>query len=192
MKVLVVDDDPVSRLLLATILRRLGHETTLAEHGRQGWALFESEGPAVVIMDWMMPYVDGLELSRMIREAHRPQYPYLILLTVLGGKGAYLEGMKAGVDDFITKPFDPDELAARLHVAERILGLRAHVEHLEGLLPICMYCKKVEDEGRIWRAVDEYVALRTDGSVSHAICPDCYRKEVEPKLEELERGGGPG
>ena len=100
----------------------------------------------MLISDWMMPEMDRLRLLQMIRAEKREKYTYILLLTVLEGKGSYLEGMKAGTDDFITKPFDEEQLAARLSVAERILSLQTEVKQLQQLLPICCYCKKIRDD----------------------------------------------
>ncbi len=90
--------------------------------------------------------------------------------------------MDAGADDFITKPIDLDELRARLKAAERILGLRTHVQHLEGLVPICAYCKRIRDAADKWEAIERYVEERSEAQFSHGSCPDCYKKHVRPQL----------
>lgn len=177
MKILIVEDDTVSSLVLAAKLKKLGHEVLNAENGRDAWFAFLRESPRIVITDWMMPVVDGLELCRMIRSEHRVQYTYIIMLTALGGKGSYLEGMNAGADDFVTKPFDMESLKARLRVAERIIHLQAAVNQLEGLLPICSYCKKIRDENNIWQPLEYYVANRTDTSFAQTVCPTCGSKD---------------
>src|SRR5688572_25591034 len=110
MRVLIADDDPISNLVLAETLTKLGYEVITAENGRDAWGIYNSDNVQLVISDWMMPYIDGLQLCRMIRAENRARYTYIILLTALGGKGSYLEGMNSGADDFITKPFDTDEL----------------------------------------------------------------------------------
>lgn len=178
MNILVADDDAVSRLVLTAHLKRLGHDVVTAEDGREAWGQFLTHRPPVVITDWLMPEIDGLELCRMIRGEKRARYTYLILLTSLGGKGSYLEGMNAGADDFVTKPFDAEELVARLRVGERILGLQAEVRQLQGLLPICAYCKRIRDETNVWHPIDHYLATHTDASFSHGICPTCFEHEV--------------
>ena len=123
MKILVAEDDTVSRLVLGTTLKRLGHTVTMVEDGYQAWAAWQQDEYPLVISDWLMPRIEGLELCRMIRAESTLQYTYIILLTALNSRSSYLEGMDAGADDFLTKPFDEDQLAARLRVAERILEL---------------------------------------------------------------------
>ena len=187
MKILVVDDDKVIGVFMTAALTELGHEPVLARDGQEAWEIYQTSTPDIVITDWMMPKIDGLELVRMIRADARHRYTYVILLTALGGKGSYLEGMRAGADDFITKPHDIDTLAARLRVAERILGLTVHVARLEGLLPICSYCKKIRDQQDRWQPLEQYVVERTDARFSHGICPECYVHVAQPMVEEARR-----
>ncbi len=123
MKILIADDDTTSRLLLGATLKKFGHDVTAVEDGLQALACWRQEQPSLIISDWMMPGLDGLELCRLIRAEPALQYTYVMLLTSLGGKGRYLDGMQAGADDFISKPYDEELLAARLQVAERILAL---------------------------------------------------------------------
>lgn len=123
MKILIAEDDTPSRLVFGAILRKLGYTVTAVGDGREAWRAWQQDHYPLLISDWMMPDIDGLELCKMIRAEHSLQYTYIILLTSMDGKGSYLEGMKAGADDFITKPIDEEYLAARLHVAQRILAL---------------------------------------------------------------------
>jgi CheY-like chemotaxis protein len=140
--VLVVDDDAVSRAQLSALVRAAGYEVRTADHGREAWDALRVARIPVVISDWYMPELDGPELCRRIRARPNEPYVYFILVTARGGKEQYLAGMEAGADDFVAKPVDPDELRARLTVAQRILGLRRDLQQLEGLLPICTYCKQ--------------------------------------------------
>lgn len=189
MRILVAEDEAPVRRLLGQTLVRLGHEAVTVESGRAALEAFEREYFPVLISDWRMPEVNGLELCRRVRAQKRAKYTYIILLTAFGGKGHFLEGMKAGADDFITKPFDPEELQARLRVAERILGLQAEVSQLQSLLPICSYCKKIRDEHDVWTPIEEYIAKRTDTVFSHGLCQECYEAFARPQIERLTRGG---
>lgn len=186
MKVLAVDDDSVALLFLKTTLEKLGHDVIEATDGDDAWDLFQTFEVAAVIVDWMMPNVDGLELCRRIRAMERQKYTYVIMLTARTGKQSYLEGMSAGADDFVSKPVGTDELAARLHVAERIVGLKAEVRKLQGMIPICSYCKKIRSDDDSWQQIEAYVATRTDASFSHGICPDCYASKIVPQFEQIE------
>ena len=140
MDILIAEDDTPSRLILDMTLTKLGHSVTAVSDGRAALQAWEREVYPLLISDWMMPGMDGLGLCRAIRTAQRHQYTYILLLTALGGKTNCLDGMDAGADDFITKPFDADLLAARLRVADRILqlhdALRREATHdrLTGLL----------------------------------------------------------
>jgi len=124
MKVLIAEDDRDSRELLSWLLQKLGHQVVATEDGTQAWEAYRKGRFGLVILDLLMPDIDGFELCRRIRANQESQYTYIILITALIGKKDYLEGMEAGADDFVTKPFDPDELKARLGVAERILSFQ--------------------------------------------------------------------
>ena len=186
MRILIAEDDPVSRRILAATAEKLGHEVLRAEDGVEAWDLFQTQPVDVVITDWMMPRADGLDLCRRIRAEGRARYTYLVLLTALRGRERYLDGMDAGADDFLIKPFDRQELHARLTVASRVLGLQATLNQLEGLLPICSYCKRIRDEREEWLPVESYLSRRTEAQFSHGICPACYDHHLRPQL------GAPG
>jgi DNA-binding response OmpR family regulator len=192
MRILVAEDDLLSRRLLETTLERLGHEVATAGDGNLAWARFQIEHYPVVITDWRMPGLDGLELCRRIRADPRPRYTFVVVLTSMGGKSEFLEGMRAGADDFMVKPLDPVQLEARLLVAERVLRLQTDLRTLEGLLPICSYCKRIREGSDYWQKVEAFFENRTEAKFSHSICPDCYAKHVVPELEALRkaRGGG--
>jgi len=131
MRVLIVEDDTDARELLKVLLEQDGHEVTCVSNGREGLDAFGNMTFSVIISDWQMQEIDGIELCRMVRAADTPNYIYIILLTALRGKARYLEAMNAGADDFVTKPYDPEELRARLMVADRIVRLQEHVKKLE-------------------------------------------------------------
>lgn len=127
MKILMVEDDLASRRLLEKYLKDWGHEVASAEDGAQGWEMIQSGDFPMVISDWMMPNVDGPELIRRIRDDQRLPYVYIILLTAKSTKGDIIAGLESGADDFVSKPFDKDELRVRIRAAERIVRLEQHL-----------------------------------------------------------------
>jgi phosphoserine phosphatase RsbU/P len=181
--ILVAEDDPVARNVVVALLTAAGHKVTAVENGSDAWDAWLLARSRVVISDWHMPDMDGLELCRRLRQDPADGYTYFILLTGRSGKDSYLTAMRAGVDDFVTKPVDPEELEARLQVAERILGLRGELQQLEGLLPICTYCKRIRDDKQNWSSLEGYIEKRSEAQFSHGICPECYAKHVQPQLD---------
>lgn len=185
MKILIAEDDEASLLLLEAQLRRMGHEVTATRDGAQAWATLAKERHPVVVSDWIMPEMDGLELCRRIRAAGAADYTYVILLTAHFGRAEYLRGMEAGADDFLSKAFDAEQLQARLRVAERILGLEREVHQLSGLLPICSYCRRIRDGGDEWVSLEDYVLRHSEASFTHGACPECIDSRVRPEMERL-------
>ena len=122
MKILIAEDSAMGRLLLQRAVEGLGHECLVADAGARAWELFRQEGADVVISDWLMPGMEGPELCRRVREADAP-YAYFVFLTVLREKQHALQGVRAGADDYLTKPLDPDDLQVCLIAAERVVAL---------------------------------------------------------------------
>jgi DNA-binding response OmpR family regulator len=198
-RILIADDDDVSRIALQAMLEKRGHEVIAAENGAEAWqVLQEVDSPPLVILDWMMPELDGIEICKLAREHPGTKAKYLILLTAQGKKENILEGLRAGANDYITKPFDREELEARVNVGVKILNLQAelaarvseleaalaNVKQLQGLLPICMYCKSIRDDKNYWHQVESYCLEHTAAKFTHGICPGCWDKVVEPQLTE--------
>ena len=152
MKVMAVEDDAVARRILTQALGKLGHEVVEAEDGEAAWDLWQTEKTRIIVSDWLMPKSDGLGLCQKLRALKGQDYVYFILLT---GSEASIENKRmtaeAGVDDFLTKPLDFQELWMRMRVAERIVRTTQQVRQLEELLPICSYCKKIRDDQNYWQ-----------------------------------------
>lgn len=185
MKILIVEDDPIAGAVLEASLRSLGHEVTAATHGRDGWERFLEAGHRLVISDWMMPEIDGLELCKRVRD-QGGDYTYFILLSNLANSAENLDqAMAAGADDFLSKPVKPAELRARLRVAERILNYATQVRQLQQIIPICGYCRKLRDDQNYWSQVEEYIGRQTGSEFSHGVCPDCYDRVLVPQMKKL-------
>lgn len=199
MKILIAEDDEVSRRLLAKSLTGWGHEIVITENGKEAWSILQREdAPRLAILDWMMPEMDGTEVCRLVRQKQSATPTYIILLTAKSRKADIVEGLAAGANDYITKPFDREELLARVQVgvtvielqrslAERVTDLEealAQVRVLQGILPICSYCKHVRDDKDYWQSVEGYITAHSEARFSHSICPQCYESVVKPLLEE--------
>ena len=205
-RILIAEDDPVSRRLLEVILTRWEYEVVVTADGVAAWeALRRADAPRLAILDWMMPGMDGVEVCRKVRETPSSTPAYIILLTAKGRAEDTVTGLEAGADDYVTKPFDRDELRARLQVGVRMIALQqsladrmraleealAKVNQLQGLLPICAYCKTIRDDRNYWQQVEGYISQHSGARFSHGICPDCYARVVRPQLEELQRDREP-
>ncbi|WP_146391636.1 sensor histidine kinase [Allorhodopirellula solitaria] len=123
MRVLVAEDSKVMRRLLVGYLRQWDYDVVECVDGEEAWQRFQSETFSIVLSDWMMPHVDGLELTRRIRASQRPGYCYVILLTAKTEKEDLITAMEAGADDFLVKPYDREELRVRIREGERIIRL---------------------------------------------------------------------
>src|SRR5919204_3876475 len=144
--------------------------------------------PTMAILDWMMPEIDGPDVCRRVRRELPLANMYLLLVTARESRGDVVAGLDAGADDYIIKPFDPEELRARVAVGVRVLGLQqklaervaelqtalSSVKQLRGLLPICSYCKRIRGDDQYWQQVEGYIAEHSDAQFSHGICPSCY------------------
>jgi phosphoserine phosphatase RsbU/P len=199
-RVLIADDDRTSRRVLEARLREWGHAVVAAGDGNEAWQVLQAaDAPALAILDWQMPGMDGTEVCRHVRARTTGRPTYIILLTSLGRKEDIVHGLEAGADDYVTKPFDPAELRARVQVGTRVLELQselaarvqeleaalASVKQLQGLLPMCMYCKKIRDDGDYWHQVENYVEKHSGAQFSHGVCPECYEKILKPQIDGL-------
>jgi len=197
MKILIAEDDRISRRLLEMTLKRLEFEVVLTENGAQALEVLNGpEPPRLAILDWTMPEMDGVEVCRALRAQTRDKYTYILFLTARGQKKDLITALESGADDYLIKPFDPQELRARLAVGLRVLKLESalagkvmeleqamqHVKTLQGLLPICMYCKKIRDDKDSWERLEPYIERHSEAMFTHSVCSDC-RDEHFPKKE---------
>jgi CheY-like chemotaxis protein len=197
MRVVIADDDLVTAEILARTLTRWLYEPVVAHDGVAAWnALSQGSAPTLAILDWMMPGMDGPEICRRARLELPLANMYLILVTARETRGDVIAGLDAGADDYVIKPFDADELRARVAVGARVLALQdklaervvelqaalASVKQLSGLLPICSYCKRIRGDDQYWQQVEGYIAAHSDAQFSHGICPACY-KAVTAELD---------
>jgi sigma-B regulation protein RsbU (phosphoserine phosphatase) len=200
MKVLIAEDDPISRRLLQSALLDWGYEPVVVADGLAGWeALQGQDAPNLAILDWCMPELDGLEVCRRARAKQTEQSVYLILLTARDSRSDVVAGLQAGANDYVTKPFDREELRSRIAVGCQVVALQqslakrvreleealSHVKQLRGILPICAYCKKVRNDSNYWQQVESYLLEHSELMLSHGICPDCLVQQMNLVDEQL-------
>ncbi|WP_419658869.1 response regulator receiver protein [Desulfosarcina variabilis str. Montpellier] len=201
MRILIAEDDLTSRNILAALLKKKGHEVMETTNGTDAWTVMQKpDAPRMAILDWMMPEMDGLEVVRRIRELQTEQPPYLIMLTAKGEKSDIVVGLDAGADDYLVKPFDAGELKARIEVGRRIVDLQMrlaeqvtalqqalkHIKTLQGIIPICSFCKKIRNDKGYWDQVEAYVGKHSQAEFSHSICPECMAIHYPEYADEVE------
>lgn len=220
--ILLVEDNPddVELTRFALEEQSIDEELVVARDGLEAVEWFFGRGDfagrnveettVIILLDLNLPKLDGFEVCRRIR-AHKTDYPpYILMLTMAGEKGDIVKGLGVGADDYLSKPFDAEELLARIAVGRRIIAMQArmaeeldrlrealaHVKTLQGILPICAFCKKIRDDDDYWRQVEEYIGSHSDAVFSHAVCPECLKKHYPeyadpPETEADDRQGGP-
>jgi two-component system, cell cycle response regulator len=153
MKILIAEDDPISRRILEATLVKWGYKVMVASDGGEAWEIIQQpESPNLIISDWMMPRMDGLALCREIRNMEKSEYIYFIILTAKGEKRDIIEGLESGADDFLTKPFNQEEMKCRIQIGERIIKLErrimelANTDPLTGLLNRRAFMDRMEQE----------------------------------------------
>jgi sigma-B regulation protein RsbU (phosphoserine phosphatase) len=184
MRILAADDDPTLRLIVKGGLRAGGHDVEVVETGAEAWEMLKKEHFPIVITDWMMPGLDGIQLTSLIRKTPRQSYTYVIMLTGKSKREDFLKAIHAGVDAFLPKPLDGILLEAQVNIAARILGLQAHAQRLESMMTVCSHCKRVRDHGK-WVGLDEYVSTNLKVRQSHGYCPSCFDEKVAPEMRAL-------
>ena len=192
MKILVAEDDAVTLTLLVRLLSQK-YEVVAAPDGRAAWeALRQSDGPQLAVVDWQMPGLDGPEICRRLRASGETRPMYVLLLTATRKTTRdVVSGLHAGADDYLTKPFHPEELLARVGVGKRMLQLQEglaqrvreleealrNVRRLEGLLPICAWCKRIRCDQHYWQELESYLSERSEVTFTHGVCPQCQERQ---------------
>ncbi len=200
MRILIAEDDAVSRRMIEAICRSWGLDPVPVSDGEEAWeSLQGADAPPIVLLDWMMPGLDGLEVVRRVRAQQSSKPVYIILLTARGSREDVVRGLLAEADDYVTKPFDHRELRARVQVGVRMVELQrvlaARVAELEtalgclnrlqGLLPICAYCKRIRNDRNYWQRVESYITEHSEAEFTHGVCPQCYEMVVKPEIDRL-------
>jgi DNA-binding response OmpR family regulator len=185
--------------MLQHMLEAWGYTVQVCSDGATAWACLQDEdAPPLIILDWLMPNLDGLQLCRNLRAAALPCPAYIILVTVRDEDADIVTGLQAGADDYITKPYNQEELRVRIQVGARLIATQqrltqrvreledalVHTKRRDSLLPICGYCKKIRNNQNDWQQVESYMTEHTGVQFSHGICPTCYDDVVRKELAQ--------
>jgi phosphoserine phosphatase RsbU/P len=201
MKVLIADDDPSSLFLEEEMISEWGYEIITAVNGLKAMEILQQDNPPqIALLDWLMPDKNGVEICAELRKQRQEPYIFTIILTSRTQKEFLIQGLESGADDYLTKPFDRQELKARLATGKRIVELQQelvkiqkeqkklihelqtaldNVKTLGGLLPICAWCKKIRNDQGYWDRIEDYLDSHTDAELSHGICPECEKLLLE-------------
>jgi DNA-binding response OmpR family regulator len=193
MKILLAEDDQASNEIIEAMLQKIGLEVVNTRNGDEAWEVLQAANPPpLALLDWLMPGVDGDEICRRVRSVPALKHLYLILVTGMARPENIVAGLNAGANDYITKPFNATELEARVRVGMRVVELQnelvarineletslAHIKRLQGLLPICVVCKKIRNDQNYWQQVDAYLEENADVRFKCSVCPDCVAAET--------------
>lgn len=208
MQILIADDDAISLRVLQAALTSAGYDVVTAEDGSEAWEVLKRpDAPQLAVLDWMMPSIDGAQICRRLRRPEISRYTYVILLTARDHTQDIRAGLEAGADDYVTKPYDLTEILSRLRAGERILRLQwllqehvealqnalDHVKKLQGLLPICMHCKRVRDDENAWHGIEAYIENHSEAMFTHALCQGCLKEHYPEYADDdcASEGSGP-
>ena len=189
-RVLIADDDRMATRIVAATLPARSFDVSVVHDGEAAWTHLTERRPQLAILDWEMPGVDGPELCRRARQAVECAGVYIILLTGREGRANLIHGLGAGADDYVTKPFDREELQVRVQVGARVAALQQrlaervtelqealdHVRQLEGFIAICSYCKRIRSDAQQWEQMEQYISDHSHAQFSHGVCPECFEK----------------
>jgi phosphoserine phosphatase RsbU/P len=191
MKILIAEDEYITRLMVQVSLEKWGYRVDCVGDGNEAWeALRKPDAPEIAILDWEMPGLDGIEVCRRVKELERETPIYVILLTGRDSKNDILQGFDMGADDYMTKPFDDNELRARVRVAERLVHIQIslaesvdelryvldQMESLQGALPVCMTCHKMQGSDDSWISLDNAIQERSEPRFMYIQCPECLKE----------------
>ena len=196
-RILIVDDEPVNVHVLVAALRG-EYELMTAGTGQEALELVRQNPPDLILLDVMMPGMSGFDVCATLKADDTYAHIPIIFLTAMDSFEGETQGLKAGGIDYITKPVQIDLVRLRVHnhiellrrnaiireqrdllatQKEELEATLARVKQLEGIIPICMYCKKIRSDNDIWHQLEKYITEHSSAMFSHSICPECFEHE---------------
>jgi DNA-binding response OmpR family regulator len=174
--VLVVDDNSENLRLLCGILEEHDYQTAMAKGGKDALRFLEKENADLVLLDIMMPDENGIEICKRIKKSIGTKDVPIIFVTARAESEDVVKGFKAGAVDYVTKPFNPSELLARVRTHIELKRAREEIKTLRGIVPVCAGCKNIRLSDGSWQVLEVYIKENTEAELSHGLCPDCIRK----------------
>ena len=174
--VLVVDDNPQNLQVLGPMLENKGYDVAFATSGEQALEFIDSETPDLVLLDIMMPGMDGYQVCKRLKKEKTTASIPVIFLTAKSDADDIVQGFEAGGVDYVTKPFNSAELLARVKTHLELKNAREEIKTLRGIIPICAHCKKVRNDSGFWEQVEVYVRDHSEAEFTHGLCPDCQNE----------------
>lgn len=174
--VLVVDDNPQNIKLLGTLLEKNGYEPAVFLNCKEALIFLKKEKPDLILLDIMMPEMDGYEMCEKIKKDESTQNIPVIFLSGKTETDDLVRGFEAGAADYVTKPFQPAELLARIRTHIGLKKAKEEIQTLKGLIPICSCCKKIRDDEGVWNLLENYIEEHSQAKFSHGLCFECLEK----------------
>ena len=171
--ILIVDDSALNLQVIGLKLKTAGYNIVAAQSGKEALEIAKKEAFDLILLDIMMPDMDGIEVCRLLKEQELTQKIPIIFLTAKSDTIDIIAGFKAGCVDYVPKSFSTEELLARVRAHVELKKAREEIISLKGMLPICAHCKKIRDDRGYWENIENYLCTHTEVSFTHGICPEC-------------------
>ncbi len=171
--ILIVDDNPRNLQFIGNVLSKNGYEPAVTMNGSQALEFLNQESAELILLDIMMPEIDGYEVCKKLKSNSATRNIPVIFLTAKTETEDIVKGFDVGAVDYVTKPFNPAELLARIKTHIELKRARAEIKTLRGYIPICAKCKKIRNDEGFWSQIETYIENHTEALFSHGICPEC-------------------
>lgn len=182
--ILIVEDNPQNIQILGSILKKENYDVSISMNGLEALEYLVTERPDLILLDIMMPQMNGYEVCKILKKDEALKKIPVIFITAKTDTESIVEGFKVGAVDYVTKPFNGDELLARVKTHIELYKSRVQIKMLEDLIPICSNCRKVRDSDGYWKKVEQYITERTHSNFSHGICEECAHKLYPEILQD--------
>jgi DNA-binding response OmpR family regulator len=183
--IMAVDDNTINLNLLRSILEPHGYAVITALNAEAVFELLKAEKPELILLDVLMPEIDGFEIAVQLKKTPGLKEIPIVFLTALSETKDIVKGFEVGGVDYVTKPFNPPELLARIRTHTELRRAREEIQTLHGLLPICARCKKIRDASGRWQILESYISERSNAEFSHSVCPDCRQILLSGKAGDI-------